>query len=126
MEELKFRFWDSFNAEMVYSEGKKLSDFFLDFEKRNEAGNNCILDHFTGLKDKNCVEYYNNDIMEVNHHDSDSELEYWLIKWDEDNLMFYAHLLNSDDNYDETIADFNNLDIIKFGNIHENPELAPG
>ena len=69
MREIKFRAWDEIDNKMVkiaridFSDGMAYTHLFngipLDF------WNDCILEQFTGLHDKNGVENYDGDIVEA-------------------------------------------------------------
>jgi hypothetical protein len=63
MRELKFRYWDSFNAEMLYSDGIGLENFFRCYQMAKNFDNNPILMQLTGLKDKNGKEIFEGDIL---------------------------------------------------------------
>lgn len=65
--ELKFRFWDFFNQEFVYSEKcKNLAHFFELYEASKKAGNNPKnIQPFIGKKDKKNKDIYEGDIVKI-------------------------------------------------------------
>lgn len=62
MRDVKFRAWDKFNENMTYS--NDLCDFFADFQKLKDGGNNPILMQFTGIKDREGNDIYEGDLLE--------------------------------------------------------------
>lgn len=140
--EIKFRAWDKFSKEMIYSgiEYKKRTLSNPKYGKNNEWGSDTIgfmnnnyehfnLMQFTGLKDKNGKEIYENDVI------SDGNTKFrvysvaggFAIK-----APYWASCMEDFKFGDELIiqplADAQTMSYIKesctvIGNIHENPEL---
>lgn len=65
MREAKFRYWDSFNAEMLYSDGIGLENFFRCYQMAKNFDNNPILMQFTGEKDKDGKDIYEGDVLRI-------------------------------------------------------------
>ena len=112
MREIKFRVWDSYHRCFLKNQnGTYIED--IDFVFQNGSSFNpkseYLIQQFTGLTDKNCVDIYEGDIVE------DEEHYYSLISWDNDNSMYVASDVGG-------LCDMN-FPIKIIGNIHENPEL---
>lgn len=125
MREIKFRFWDEFNAEMKYSDDyKELSFFFRDIEERTHGENGIVLMQCTGLKYED-EEAYCDDLYMLNT-DPHREVLYKIV-WLDKMACFALWPIDKDAAnispiYRTEFADAvtNNPSI---GNIHENPEL---
>ena len=128
MRELKFRAWiKNYNcyADVLGFEQDRL---FVQFQSGERAQHrlyvpieDCVLEQYTGLKDKNGKKIYEGDIV-LDRYDGDDA---FIVKWDKDAVSF---ILTDTDNiicvnfYDY----FPDKDLEIIGNIHDNPELLEG
>ena len=124
MRELKFRAWiKNYNcyADVLGFEQDRL---FVQFQSGERAQHrlyvpieDCVLEQYTGLKDKNGKKIYEGDIV-LDRYDGDDA---FIVKWDKDAVSF---ILTDTDNiicvnfYDY----FPDKDLEIIGNIHENKE----
>ena len=125
MKELKFRAWiKNYNcyADVLGFEQDRL---FVQFQSGERAQHrlyvpieDCVLEQYTGLKDKNGEMVYEGDIV-LDCYDGDDA---FIVEWDKDTASFILtdteHILSV--SFDNFCPD-KDLEII--GNIHENKEL---
>lgn len=118
---IKFRAWDKKNKNMVFSpdlhDHEQAVSFFSILEDNADffSDDDCILQQYTGLKDKNGKEIYEGDI--VNHL---FYKEIGQVIWNEKSARFV--FLFKDGSKDKIFqVDKESFEII--GNIYENPEL---
>ena len=120
MRELKFRFYDTFNETMIYSDTfQKLSAFFRCYEETVSGKNNpSDLMQYTGLKDKNGKEIYGGNILAQMDNDIDHKGN-WVVGYRDGTFM--AECKKGID--DQWIPYWTETEIEIIGNIYENPEL---
>lgn len=123
--EIKFRFWDSFNACWTYSDkvADGLSGFFNLYSATLHGDNNPILMQYTGLNDKNGKEIYEGDIVNNGKEKIwNREVKYY-------KYGFWFIQINGAAKYpitfegmaEKNINHQSNWEVI--GNKHDNPEL---
>lgn len=128
MRELKFRAWDSYHEEFIFD-----AQATYDNQCRGKGSINhesfqdvledetCIVEQFTGLKDKNGKEIYEGDILQSNGG-SKSVVKFCEMK-DSDCTYFYLGWASVTDGYEpmSLCEEAGFCEVI--GNIHVNPEL---
>lgn len=130
MKEIKYKAWDKLNKIMF-----PISD--IDFEDKSVGVmkidsqynfNEIELIQYTGRKDKNGIELYNEDILEYvgnncptcGKHDYYEGHGLYMISWD-DSTLSYECMEIGGDNY--MGCNIWGTDMIKVGSRYENPEL---
>ena len=124
MKELKFRAWIKNHNCYADVLGFEQDRLFVQFQSGERAQHrlyvpieDCVLEQYTGLKDKNGKEIYEEDIV-LDCYDGDDA---FIVEWDKDTASFILtdteHILNV--SFDNFYPD-KYLEVI--GNIHHNPE----
>ena len=134
MREIKFRAWDSYHKEFVFDvqatyDNQCRGKGSIHHESFQEVleDEDCIVEQFTGLKDKNGKEIYDGDIIQeeidFNCEITDGRFKY-RVYWDEEVLCWALDPIGKESIHDELWE--TNLSRRVIGNIHENPELLEG
>jgi len=120
MREIKFRAWDLEKKEFHYYNGifnvqpytEQNKGFALQYDGSSPKYHECIVEEFTGLKDKNGKEIYEGDILSK---DGESE---------EDRLTWVVEYKITPYNSFYDFGYMSRIDLCEIiGNIHENKEL---
>lgn len=131
MRPIKFRAWDKRNKAYIhdiqYSDGMGIDDPFECFGDALD-NDDYVVEQYTGLKDQNGVEIYEDDLVKIIAADGDSFIapikyhvadDYPAFDVDEqyvpDSWCFQANAL-------QTVM-FDDSKIMVVGNVYENPEL---
>lgn len=114
--EIKFRVWDKnwkkFLAYPCYFNNKDFNEFTA-FERYFKCDEDeCVVQQYTGLKDKNGKEIYEGDIIFVDD-------EKWIVSFD---CGTFGLKYNPDDKL-TPLFQYNPKELLIAGNIFENPKL---
>lgn len=121
MREFKFRAWkdgEEVGFEYLSHETMCGSVFNISVagcDSYFDAIDNCLIEQYTGLKDKNNVEIYEGDILY-------SEEVYFKVKWSEKGACFGLVYYNNDP-ANEGFYSYVMKEFEVVGNIHQNSEL---
>lgn len=127
MIEIKFRAWDKLNKRMLFtnstSSGRVWYPWGFQMEHNRDLRShsfNCEIMQFTGLKDKNGVEVYFQDVCK--YHDDAGNPQIGVFK---DYRYFKGHIeaVGGDDEGNQDVELHPDYEIEVIGNIYENPEL---
>jgi uncharacterized phage protein (TIGR01671 family) len=120
MREIKFRIWDKINSCMLDWERLLNAPDLPEFLKHNEEdGHYSHLMQFTGLRDKNGKEIFEEDILETRDDDGSFYLK---VIYDEEYARYWF-VDEADNGYCYAPDEFDRDEILVIGNIYENPEL---
>ena len=120
MSKLKLRVWDKETGE--YLKGVEAEDFVLKLNGDRYVEMSCgyyskgkdwVIEQYIGLKDKNCKEIYEGDIVSYRGNN-------YQIKWCE---ASFAYIASSKNQY-YWLSPSKSTVFEVIGNIHENPELC--
>ena len=117
MREIKFRVWNGYLTKEFKAYDRcyvKMEGAYLEINPYR-YDNDYAVEQYTGLKDKNCKEIYEGDIV-VNTYYDDGEM--YKVLWVDDSVAFGMESLDDMELYKLPLE---SLEVI--GNIHENAEL---
>lgn len=113
--EIKFRVWNNIVKKMLYSNGDLMiclcGTLYSTWDKQHEDPKDFILNQFTGIRDGNNNEIYEDDIVELV-----SNKERYKVKYNSRKAMFVL----GRDFANDIPLDSCEIEII--GNIHKHPE----
>ena len=128
MRELKFRIWDNLTNKMYYEAliGNCRGESTVPCVYVNEIGwahtDNCVVEQFTGLIDKNGKEIYEGDIVRLSNNPIHDGMIV-VCEWFENTVMFAYKFITGryTDKHTDMVDSWRDYEVI--GNIHDNPEL---
>lgn len=114
---IKFRCWDSATGKVSepFDVKESWGDYLIDFEDYSTDGalDSIIWEQFTGLLDRNGIEIYEGDILQIDDHIvGDFEVVWHKLGWKIKRAIGY-----------ESLSVHKSEDCTVIGNIHENGDL---
>jgi uncharacterized phage protein (TIGR01671 family) len=130
MREIKFRAWDKKNKRWVSKDYEEEAfEIYLDGKFLGLAGeidrdwnDDYILMQYTGLKDKNGKEIYEEDIVKIiehNYHCGGYSIVKGIVRWSDKRCGFFVYPISEGFKKYYRMSDVDKA----IGNIYENPEL---